>query len=467
MREGSLRVGVGDDADGSAHLRLHEEGGTEVLGPTRIESTLDVGGSVRINGTATLSSGAVIGTDQTAVDATTPSKELHVIGDGSLATADEQMRVTDGASGVTLSLGADSTAAFVQATTPDAQYETLLLNPHGAPVGVGTTDPSRAMANGLTIDRPSSARLMITNQGGAAGIVMGNRDSAGVDNPLLLQAANGNLYIGDGTSWSHGEGGGWDGEPDFVMDTANGRIGVGVGYSASEALDVSGNIKASGDVTAGGKLHADGLAVGRWRLYSVAPTFATKESCSPSSPCADGRTNGYTYFQPGESKFDIGLPRVCSYFSVAVTSSYNHRNSPGLVKKEFGGCFVQRPAGHGDSYGGTSVYSTVLHNTGGQWSISDPWYDAPSNTFRVTIIDIAGRPNTAYTKIEFLGDHGDPNLSGSVYQRLPSHYTAAHGWTGADGAGSAAFWEAAHTAPVQGATSTWGHLSTGMDDSGR
>ena len=47
----------------------------------------------------------------------------------------------------------------------------------------------------------------ITNTGGAQKMLMGNQDSAGANNPTILQAANGRLQIGNGTSWSGGGGG--------------------------------------------------------------------------------------------------------------------------------------------------------------------------------------------------------------------------------------------------------------------
>ena len=292
VRDGALRIGVG--GDGSAHLQMQEGGETTVSGPAEVRGALAVGGETRMNGTAEFWSGAIIGSSATAIGTIQRHKELHVVGAGSVADGDEQVRVTDGGSGLTLSLGADGGAAFVQATTPGSQFETLLLNPHGTPVGIGTTNPRQAVANGLTIHRPTLARLMVTNTAGAAGIVMGNRDSAGVDNPLLMEAANGNLYVGDGTRWDQSDGGGFDGDgPDFTMDTANTRLGIGVGSSPAEALDVAGNIQSSGWV------RAESLSMGSLRLYSISPYFTTKETCSESSPCSDGRVSGYSYYEPG------------------------------------------------------------------------------------------------------------------------------------------------------------------------
>ena len=192
---------------------------------------------------AVVSGGLVVGAAAESLPSGQGDKELHIVGAGSLATADEQVRISDAASGLTLSLGADAHAGFVQATTPGVQYETPLLNPHGAPVGIGTADIANVGVNGVTIYRSESARLTVTNEAGAAGLILGNRDSAGADNPTLISAANGLLFVGDGTSWTDADGGGFEGSaPDFTFDTANARLGIGVGYAPTVALDVAGDV---------------------------------------------------------------------------------------------------------------------------------------------------------------------------------------------------------------------------------
>ena len=60
-------------------------------------------------------------------------------------------------------------------------------------------------------------------------------------------ATTGNLYVGDGSSWSDPDASHEDGS-DFTFDTHNKRLGIGVGYSPLEALHVQGNIKATGSL---------------------------------------------------------------------------------------------------------------------------------------------------------------------------------------------------------------------------
>ena len=52
---------------------------------------------------------------------------------------------------------------------------------------------------------------------------MGNQDSAGVNNPAMIMAANGNLHLGGGTSWST-SGGTFTGH---LTVNDNGKVGIG------------------------------------------------------------------------------------------------------------------------------------------------------------------------------------------------------------------------------------------------
>ena len=219
---------------------------------------IDSTGTITLNGTRVAAVGSFAAPNATIGSGGVPEKELHVVGDGSMADADEQLRVVDKTSGMVLALGADSTAAFVQATRPGVGYETLVLQPHGQPVGVGSTDATKYTANGLHVYRQSEARIAIANQAGGAALMMGNQDSGGVDNPTMLMAANGHLYVGDGSSWSDAKGGTFD--TDFTFDTANRRLGIGVGHSPAQALDVEGDAQVSGDVSVGAKLTAATIA---------------------------------------------------------------------------------------------------------------------------------------------------------------------------------------------------------------
>jgi hypothetical protein len=74
---------------------------------------------------------------------------------------------------------------------------------------------------------------------------MGNQDSAGVNNPSIIRAANGSLEFGGGTSWS-GIGGTF---ASSMMIADNGNVGIGTA-SPIDRLDIAGGrIRFLGDYT--------------------------------------------------------------------------------------------------------------------------------------------------------------------------------------------------------------------------
>ena len=81
---------------------------------------IDSTGTITLNASSVAAVGSFAAPNATIGSGGMPEKELHVVGDGSMADADEQLRVVDKTSGMVLALGADPTAAFVQATRPAA-----------------------------------------------------------------------------------------------------------------------------------------------------------------------------------------------------------------------------------------------------------------------------------------------------------------------------------------------------------
>ncbi|WP_025743444.1 hypothetical protein [Aquimarina pacifica] len=110
----------------------------------------------------------------------------------------------------------------------------------GGRVGIGTNFPTE----NLTVSG-NSARLAVTGPSGSSAILMGNQDSSGVNNPAIIQAANGNLYFGGGTNWNRG------GTLSTTMIVADGgNVGIGMGTSTpTSKLQVVGDIKLDDKIT--------------------------------------------------------------------------------------------------------------------------------------------------------------------------------------------------------------------------
>ena len=85
--------------------------------------------------------------------------------------------------------------------------------------------------------------LSITNSAGIQNLLMGNQDSTGVNNPAIIQAANGALSFGGGTSWS-GSGGTFTSTM-FLSDAGN--VGIGTTTPLGK-LHVYGLLRVGGAV---------------------------------------------------------------------------------------------------------------------------------------------------------------------------------------------------------------------------
>ena len=94
-------------------------------------------------------------------------------------------------------------------------------------VGVGATTFSQRLTVADT--------LAITNEAGQQYLLMGNRDSFGENNPAIIEAANGSLHFGGGTSWV-----GSGGTMRYTMSVkTDGKVGIGTTEPAVK-LDVRG-----------------------------------------------------------------------------------------------------------------------------------------------------------------------------------------------------------------------------------
>ena len=142
-------------------------------------------------------------------------------------------------------------------------------------VGIGTTNPSYP----LTVDGIAqvAGALRITETGTSQRILMGNQDSLGVDNPSIIEAANGNLYFGNGNSWN-GEGGSHSIKM-TVLDSGN--VGIGTtspSYPFSLESDTTGLISRIYNTNTDGQglLIRAGATTSSTRVLQVASSNDTK-----------------------------------------------------------------------------------------------------------------------------------------------------------------------------------------------
>ncbi len=210
-------------------------GGNVGIGTTSPAYKLDVSAAARVNGVR-------IGRDFSIADRGT----VRIDSNGTGSPADVLFGHTAAAneiswSGVYWSLssrGTQDSGKFqlwrgsAHAAPYNSELKVLTALPNGN-IGIGTADPSTTLdVNGSTQIKDY---IRITNAGGAQRILLGNQDSAGVDNPSVILAANGNTYIGGGDSWS-GNGGTLDYTATF---TDAGNVGIGTTIP-SRALHVVG-----------------------------------------------------------------------------------------------------------------------------------------------------------------------------------------------------------------------------------
>jgi len=113
--------------------------------------------------------------------------------------------------------------------------------------GIDVTGNITTTSGNLTVDGEGSVEdvFKISDQAGGQRLLMGNRDSAGVDCPRIFNVGNAALTIGIGDSWS-GDGGTLT---NHFGVAKNGTITSYGNHDFSAGIDVSGAITGTGDLT--------------------------------------------------------------------------------------------------------------------------------------------------------------------------------------------------------------------------
>lgn len=175
-----------------------------------VRKGLIVSGSSNITGSLSFTAGGVTGS---------------LFGTASFATSASWAPGGSGLSG--------GTANYIPLWTSDSAQSSSNLYQANGNVGLGTTTPQQKLSVTDT--------LSITDTSGQQYLLMGNQDSAGVNNPSVIYAANGQLFFGGGSSWT-----GSGGTIDTTMAlTDGGNVGIGTTNPGTNRLQVQGNVSAS------------------------------------------------------------------------------------------------------------------------------------------------------------------------------------------------------------------------------
>ncbi len=205
--------------------------------------------------------------------------------------------------------------------------------------GIGTLTPNEHIS--IYSD---FARLSVTGQSGNSAILLGNQDSGGVNNPAVVWAANGNLFLGGGSSWNKG---GTLTSALTVGDNGNVSIGTGTTPSSSHRLNVNGSTKINGSLTTGddnwGALFIDGKDKNDWlfnahndgksfHIRTQSDTGTTSSRHIMSMNRLNSRV-GIGVSSPAQKLDVAGNVLSNSFKTKANNTEYNHfiRNGTGAV----------------------------------------------------------------------------------------------------------------------------------------
>ncbi len=248
---------------------------------------------------------------------------------------------------------------------------------NGGNVGIGTTNPSQRLS--------VNQSLAITNVGGGGAqyLLMGNQDSAGVNNPVVLQAANGDLSIGHGSSWTDPVGGTFSSNVTFKN---GGNVGIGTTNPAYK-LDVNGTANIGGNFTVGGNLTINGSY--NTSLYSL--TTSRSGGVNYAYPDVAGASVGLVLGGTSNGNGTIALNTTGSNTTPTMYLSTTGNVGIGTTAPE-SNLTVQNTnaGGRGGEISITNLSNTINSEAALNFGVDNSSYNADSGNGQIKVVNMDG-----------------------------------------------------------------------------
>ena len=260
-------------------------------------------------------------------------------------------------------------------------------------VGIGTTSP----LNNLDVFSSASTAVSVSNTSGASRILLGNQDTGGSNNPVVIQGVNGQLSFGGGDNWSGG------GNHDISMVIQDGgNVGIGT-TSPSAKLEVSGTARITDLAGTGDRMvvaDADG-------------DLSTQAIPSVGSSMPNGSNNGDMMYWDGSAWQTIAVGSAGAVLQI-INGVPTWVSSPDIT-------------GPTITLNGTANMNVVLNGT-----FTDPGATTDEGTLTTSgTVDVttAGTYTITYTSTDATGNTATATRTVAVYQSQFNYTGSAQTFT--------------------------------------